>query len=149
MEGNDEAFYDLIFKTYAGTGSVVESFLDRVDDCVKISLFVEEHAKEYEQELQKSWGDKLSINMSGAKWIDITRKDASKGDAIAWLQEYLGVTPEETMAFGDNFNDITMLENAGESYASELSHEEVKQAAKYTVASYKEDGVLKVLKTLL
>lgn len=149
MEGYDEAFYDLIFNVYGGIGDVVESFLDRVDDCVKISLFVEKHAKEYERELQKRWGDRLSINMSGAKWIDITRKDATKGDAIAWLQEYLGVTPEETMAFGDNFNDITMLENAGESYASELSHEEVKQAAKYTVASYKEDGVLKVLKSLL
>ena len=149
MEGNDEEFYNLIFHTYAGVGGVVDSFLDRLDDCVKISLFVEEHAKEYEQELQKHWGDKLSVNMSGAKWIDITRKDATKGDAIAWLQNYLGVTTEETMAFGDNFNDMTMLQNAGESYASVLSHDEVKQAAKYTVASYKEDGVLQVLKTLL
>ena len=149
MEGHDEAFYDLIFNVYGGIGDVVESFLDRVDDCVKISLFVEKHAKEYERELQKRWGDRLSINMSGAKWIDITRKDATKGDAIAWLQEYLGVTPDETMAFGDNFNDITMLENAGESYASVLSHDEIKQAAKYTVASYKEDGVLQVLKSLL
>ena len=149
MEGNDDSFYDLIFRTYAGKGGVVDSFFDRVDDCVKISLFVEAHAKEYEQELQKRWGDKLSINMSGAKWIDVTRKDATKGDAIAWLQEYLGVKPEETMAFGDNFNDITMLQSVGESYASVLAHEEVKQAAKHTVASYEEDGVLQILKTLV
>jgi len=51
--------------------------------------------------------------------------------------------------FGDNFNDISMLERSVRSYASALSHPDVKKAAAYEVASYEEDGVLQVLKQIL
>ena len=53
------------------------------------------------------------------------------------------------MAFGDNHNDIGMLNCAGESYAVANAREEVKQAAKYIAESNTQDGVLKILRTLL
>jgi Cof subfamily protein (haloacid dehalogenase superfamily) len=45
--------------------------------------------------------------------IDITSPHATKGRALAWRARQLGVSRDEVMAVGDNFNDLEMLEFAG------------------------------------
>ena len=45
--------------------------------------------------------------------VDITAPEATKGRAVAWRARELGLTPDEVMAIGDNFNDLEMLEFAG------------------------------------
>ena len=45
--------------------------------------------------------------------IDITAPTATKGRALAWRAERLGLAPAQVMAVGDNFNDVEMLEYAG------------------------------------
>jgi Cof subfamily protein (haloacid dehalogenase superfamily) len=45
--------------------------------------------------------------------IDVTAPTATKGRALAWRAAQLGLSREEVMAVGDNFNDLEMLEFAG------------------------------------
>ena len=45
--------------------------------------------------------------------IDVTAPTATKGRALAWRAAQLGLTRDEVMAIGDNFNDVEMLEFAG------------------------------------
>jgi Cof subfamily protein (haloacid dehalogenase superfamily) len=45
--------------------------------------------------------------------IDVTAPTATKGRALAWRAEQLGLTRHEVMAIGDNLNDVEMLEYAG------------------------------------
>jgi hydroxymethylpyrimidine pyrophosphatase-like HAD family hydrolase len=45
--------------------------------------------------------------------IDITSPLATKGRALAWRAEKLGLERAEVMAVGDNYNDLEMLEFAG------------------------------------
>jgi hydroxymethylpyrimidine pyrophosphatase-like HAD family hydrolase len=45
--------------------------------------------------------------------VDVTSPAATKGIALAWRAEQLGLTRNEVMAIGDNFNDLEMLEFAG------------------------------------
>ena len=45
--------------------------------------------------------------------VDVTSAEATKGRALAWRAEQLGLKPDEVMAVGDNFNDVEMLEFAG------------------------------------
>lgn len=45
--------------------------------------------------------------------VDVTSVDATKGKALAWRAAALGLARDETMAVGDNFNDIEMLETVG------------------------------------
>jgi Cof subfamily protein (haloacid dehalogenase superfamily) len=45
--------------------------------------------------------------------VDITAPTATKGRALAWRAERLGLSREQVMAVGDNFNDLEMLEYAG------------------------------------
>ena len=45
--------------------------------------------------------------------VDVTAPTATKGRALAWRAEQLGLTRDEVMAVGDNLNDVEMLEYAG------------------------------------
>jgi Cof subfamily protein (haloacid dehalogenase superfamily) len=45
--------------------------------------------------------------------LDVTAPAATKGQALAWRAAQLGLTRDEVMAIGDNFNDLGMLEYAG------------------------------------
>jgi Cof subfamily protein (haloacid dehalogenase superfamily) len=45
--------------------------------------------------------------------IDVTSPAATKGRALAWRAEQMGIGPDDVMAIGDNFNDLEMLEFAG------------------------------------
>ena len=45
--------------------------------------------------------------------VDVTAPTATKGRALAWRAAQLGLTRDEVMAVGDNFNDLEMLEYAG------------------------------------
>jgi 5-amino-6-(5-phospho-D-ribitylamino)uracil phosphatase len=45
--------------------------------------------------------------------LDVTAATATKGQALAWRAEQLGLTRDQVMAVGDNFNDLEMLEFAG------------------------------------
>jgi hypothetical protein len=48
-------------------------------------------------------------------FLEITGKKADKGSALKLLAETLGVAQQDTIAFGDGPNDVTMLEWAGRS----------------------------------
>lgn len=102
-----------------------------------------------EGEFQKKWSSTHQLVCAGNNYMDVMDLHANKGTGLKKIQEYLGITKEETMAFGDNINDIEMLQNAGKSYAVGDAREEVKIAARYVAPPMKEDGVLQILKRLL
>jgi Cof subfamily protein (haloacid dehalogenase superfamily) len=59
--------------------------------------------------------------------IDVTAPNATKGRALAWRAARLGLSREEVMAVGDNFNDLEMLEFAGLPVVMANAVEELKQ----------------------
>lgn len=83
---------------------------------------------------------------SGNGWMDITSLAASKGNALHWLQRDLGISPEETMAFGDQMNDADMMRRARYSFAMDNADPNLKQVARYTAPSNQQDGVVQVLR---
>ena len=148
-DDKDESFSRLIFGEYKGAGKVVEDISPYMDTCIKLSLYCEGGSRAIYDQLYERWKDRFVIHVSGAKWVDINALDATKGQAVRWIQEVHGIRPEETVVFGDNYNDISMMMQAGRSYASELSHPDIQKAAGHVVASYEKDGVLGVLKQIL
>ena len=66
------------------------------------------------------------------------------------LQQSLGLTSEQVMAFGDFDNDIEMLQNAGISYVMENAPHSMRKHAQFLAPSNEAHGVITVLeKTLL
>ena len=60
---------------------------------------------------------------------------------IEALQRELGISPKETIVFGDYLNDIPMADFAVRSYAPENAHEKVKECFTETIRSNTESGV--------
>ena len=81
--------------------------------------------------------------------MDIVYPDADKGSSLKILQKQLGIKREETMTFGDNINDLGLLDAAEESYAIGSARDEVKQAAKHIAPPLSENGETEVLLKLL
>ena len=75
-------------------------------------------------------------------------KDVSKGNALKWICNNKGISPDNIIAFGDNFNDIEMIEYAGIGVAMSNAEENVKQKADYIALSNEEDGIGKFLNSI-
>ena len=117
------------------TTSVIESFDDIQEDILKVSVCDISGIKNSEEYFTKKWSDKVLTAVSGELFLDFTANGVNKGTAIKNVQEKLGISPVECMAFGDNYNDIEMLDNVGHSYAMERAVEDIKKHAKYITKS--------------
>lgn len=89
------------------------------------------------------------IVASEVAWIDITNANVHKGTTVNHLQKLLNITPEETMVFGDTYNDIELMACGVYSFAVRNAVQEVKDAANYITRSNEEDGVLNTIYHLL
>ena len=81
--------------------------------------------------------------------IEVNSRLADKGRALLVLAERLGIRREETMAFGDGINDLTMIGAAGTGVAMGNACPEVKKAADLTAPDCDHDGVARVIETIL
>ena len=97
------------------------------------------------ENLLKNQFDTLSICRSHANYLEIMEKSATKGNAVRFLENYFNVKMEECLAFGDNYNDIDMLQNVGLGIAMGNAPEAIKQIAKRVTASNNEDGIALIL----
>lgn len=87
-----------------------------------------EEIAQLEQQLIKEFPE-IRIYRSKDTYLEIMSMKASKSDAIHMLKNHFNVEREEIIAFGDNFNDIDMLQYAGLGVAMGNASDEVKQAA--------------------
>ncbi len=72
-------------------------------------------------------------------------KKASKLDAIEHMADYLKISLEDICAFGDDINDIEMIEHCGYGVAMANALDIVKEKADFVTLSNEENGVAKVL----
>lgn len=147
IERTDKPFVDEISKYYANF-EVVPNVADVEEGFAKVSIFDFDSAAEI-YPLFTHLEDNADVMTSGPHWIDIQRKDVSKGTAIQVLQSQLGVGPENTVVFGDYHNDLPMFPHAHHTFATANGHDDVKEAAKWVIPSNEDAGVIQVLKAYL
>lgn len=95
--------------------------------------------------LQKEFGNSMNLLVSGNCWMDVMPAGIDKGMGIRTLQNHLGISPEETMTFGDFYNDVAMFQASAYSYAMENAEEGVKQQARFLAPPNTENGVLRTI----
>ena len=146
----DSKMYHWLTDSYGFKMSSVESIEDIKDPVIKLSVF---HPIDCEEACKDSfipeWKDKAKLASAGSAWVDCCDTDASKGTALKWLQNHIGISGGDTYAFGDNINDIEMLQVAGHSYAVGNAREELKSVSDEVIAPYWEYGVLSKMKSIL
>ncbi len=77
--------------------------------------------------------------------IDITAPTATKGRALAWRAEQLGLRPDEVMAVGDNFNDVEMLEYAGTPVVMGNAVDALKERGWHVTAHQDDNGLARAI----
>lgn len=87
-------------------------------------------------------GEECLVNPHGPHpSADVTVIGADKGDAVRGVAASLGVAIEDTYAFGDGINDLSMVIAAGHGIAMGNAVDELKEAAEFVTADIDEDGV--------
>lgn len=99
--------------------------------------------------LNAAFEDRLTMPISGHIWMDAAVKGVTKGAALGELQEIFGISPEETMVFGDFHNDIEMLQQGYYSYVMANAGEDIKAHGRFLAGSNDEDGVMRVIREKL
>ena len=74
------------------------------------------------------------------EYLSIIPSNTSKSNAVNFLTKYLEINQEDTIAIGDNLNDIDMIKSSGIGIAVANAYNEVKNIADYTTINSVSDG---------
>ena len=81
--------------------------------------------------------------------IEINHRDANKGTALEALCSHLGIPLTDTLAFGDNANDLPMLHRAGIGVCMLNGTDEAKAAADYITSDNDSHGVAAAIRKFM
>lgn len=96
--------------------------------------------KEMEHELGKIFG-RLNVVRSAPHLLEIMDKSVSKATGIEILLNHYKISVDEAIAFGDNYNDVEMLEYIPQSVAMSNAPDKVKRLAKFVTDSNENSGI--------
>ncbi len=86
---------------------------------------------------------------SGLSFIEVAAKSVTKATALELLAGDFGLSQSQVATFGDNHNDVPMLEWAGSSFAMGNATDDAKEAANYTIGHTDEDGLAVLIEQIL
>ncbi len=98
-----------------------------------------------EEELVEKLGDRMDIFRSAPFFLELVPKGIDKAKSLTRLLTKINLTPADLIAFGDGYNDLSMLKLAGMGVAMENAAPEVRAEADYVTLSNEEDGVAAAL----
>ena len=116
----------------------------KVNKILAIDYDNAEKINRLEKELPKIFPD-LYIVKSTPYFLEFSNKEASKYCAVKFLQDYLGIKQEETLAIGDQNNDISLLKAGGIKVAMGNATDELKKCADYITDTVFNDGFIKAI----
>lgn len=147
VESQNEDFLNLITYGYHNTFRRVKDILAEEDEIIKISVYRKDTIRSLGEGLFiPSWTNQVKACMAGEEWVDFMDSSVDKGNGLKFLEDYLGISRQETMSFGDNDNDIGMMHAAGRSFAVDTAVEEVKQAASGICPGWRQKGVYQIIR---
>jgi hydroxymethylpyrimidine pyrophosphatase-like HAD family hydrolase len=113
-----------------------------LEGCVKFMFLTEPEIQAViRRRLKERFGETIYVASSARTFLEVMDAKASKGRGLEFAMERLSLKKEEVIAFGDEENDIPMLNAAGFSVAPSNAKDEVKVHADLVVAPNAEDGV--------
>ncbi|HUZ83998.1 MAG TPA: Cof-type HAD-IIB family hydrolase [Gaiellales bacterium] len=101
-----------------------------------------------EERLRGVFGGRLFIAKSLPFFLEVAMPGVSKGAALLFVCERLGIDPAATVAFGDGANDIELLQQAGVGVAVADAVPALLEHADWVVPGVDSDGVAGFLNAL-
>ena len=104
--------------------------------------------QEEEAAYERIFGEQLNLTRANEMSMDIISKNVSKATGAERMISALGISHQNTFAFGDGLNDMEMLNFVGTGVAMENGFEELKASADFVTDSVFNHGIAKGLKKL-
>lgn len=118
--------------------------------CIAIEIHDPEKLERFRKALLPLVKDQATLLYSNPRYLEIFNISAGKGSSVVRLCDLLHIPLENSLAAGDEANDISMLEAAGTGIAMKNAKEEVKKAAAVITADdNNHDGLVPVLQQVL
>lgn len=119
----------------------------KINDLPKILGVIEDNdiMQKIKKELQEKYKGILTIVQSSNCYLEITDKNASKGNALNFLKKYWNLSDDEVLASGDQDNDIDLLKNAGIRISVGNNSLELQKVAQYHCKSVDSNELVKYI----
>jgi hydroxymethylpyrimidine pyrophosphatase-like HAD family hydrolase len=118
-------------------------------ECLKVGMYDPDLSVIEEIRERVSGWDQFEISSSAANNIEFNRRGVTKASGLAEAAAPLGIKPCEVVAIGDGLNDLAMLQWAGLGVAMENAPGIVKEAADLVTAANDDDGVARLIQSIL
>lgn len=102
----------------------------------------EEEVARFFQEMKNTEG--VNVHPSHPLFLEFVGRNCSKGIALKYVADKLGVDISDTVAIGDSFNDLSMITQAGFGVAMGSAAQEIKDKAQLVVADVENDGFVEM-----
>lgn len=149
IERTDARFVEAALPYYLALERVPDLLADdgplAHDEIVKVATFDLDDAERNVLPVLQQLSGEAQVVLSSHHWVDLMLPGANKGAALRRMQDALGITRDQTMAFGDFRNDLEMLAEARFSIAMANAHPDVLAASSYVAPPNTDRGVLRAL----
>lgn len=128
----------------------VDNLLDAIDaQPTKLLMTGEpELMAKAEAELSDLLGNKMEVYRSAPFFVELVPQGIDKAQSLQRLLSQLRLSAADMIAFGDGYNDLSMLRLAGKGVAMANAAPEVRAEADYVTLSNEEDGIAAFLEKL-
>lgn len=147
IKSGDDDFYKHMTTHLKYHITAIDSLKDIDEPIVKIAFLDTVNNEESYKHFTQLFGKEITIVNAGNMWIDFVPFESNKGTALKFVLEQLNLTPAEAICFGDQQNDIEMLEYTETSYVMAHSKPDVQKHATNITESV-EETLKELLKTL-
>ncbi len=149
IERLDPAFVEQADRYYLRLEQVEDLLAVRDDEVLKVAVFDFGSAQETTAPALARFRATQQVVVSGEHWVDVMHPGANKGVALRRVQELLGATPAQTMAFGDYLNDLELMDAADYSFAMANAHPTLLARARYVAPPNTRNGVVRTIAATL
>ena len=129
MKPKEESYDQKIRETCFNNVNVINTFKNIGEDYLKVGIYNKKGIAQVEDYFLNKWSKDFEVIYSANEWLEFTAPGVNKSVGLQALMDKFGIKKEETIAFGDSYNDIGMFNTVGCGYAMETAKEELKEIA--------------------
>lgn len=129
MKPKEESYDQKIRETCFNNVNVINTFKNIGEDYLKVGIYNKKGIACVEDYFLKRWSKDFEVIYSANEWLEFTAPGVNKSVGLTALMEKFGIKKEESIAFGDSYNDIGMFNTVGQGYAMVTAKEDLKAIA--------------------
>ena len=149
VNGSDYLSYKYILRTRRPVEGIFDFWREHSSEIENVNIYFRGPEEKARMTAVFSEVDNITVTSSMPKNIELGGATTSKATALRELCSLYGLSMEQVMAFGDNPNDLSMIEEAGIGVAMGNATDDVKSAADHIAPTSDDEGVAYTIRTML